>query len=252
MALTKKQHEAFAKFFESPTRSALRDLLKGNIGETDYLDFKETWPEPVKLAKHILAMANSGGGAIVVGVKQSEDNAVEAIGLEKLEDKSDISKKIASYLPSEIALEILDFTYTESEYEKIRGKSFQVMLVEYNPKIVPLLPKKEGDGIRRNAVYIRKGTNTEEANYEDLQELINKRLETGYSTQKSFELYKHLDQLKVLDINQPRNKSRKGRFFGDMRTLGDIFGPHNSLEYDKFLEGLYEKKKKIIEREIGL
>lgn len=252
MALTKKQHEAFAKFFESPTRSALRDLLKGNMGETDYLDFKEAWPEPVKLAKHILAMANSGGGAIVVGVKQSEDNSIEAVGLEKFEDKSDISKKLASYIPSGVALEILDFSYTESEYEKIKGKSFQVLLVEYNPKIIPLLPKKEGDGIRRNAVYVRKGTNTEEANYEDLQELINKRLETGYSTQKSLELSKHLDQLKILDMSRPKNKSRRGDVLGHMQTLAEMFGPHNSSEYDKFLEDLYEKKKKIIEREIGL
>ncbi len=124
MALTKKQHEAFAKFFEAPTRTGLRDLLKGNIGETDYLDFKEDWPEWVKLAKHILAMANSGGGAIVVGVKQYEDGTVEAIGLTKLVDKSDISKKVAGYIPSTVAIEILDFSYTESEYEKIKGKSF--------------------------------------------------------------------------------------------------------------------------------
>lgn len=252
MALTKKQHEAFAKFFEKPTRSSLRELLKGNIGETDYLDFKEAWPEPVKLSKHILAMANCGGGAIVVGVKQTDENIVEAIGIEKIEDKSDLTKKVAAYLPSTISLEILDFSYTESEYEKIKGKAFQVLLVEYDPKIIPLLSKKDGDGIRRNTVYVRRGTNTDEAAYEELQELINKRLETGYSNQKSIELAKHLDQLKILDKERPRSKSSRSGVLGDMRSLAEMFGPKTSGEYEKFLEELYDKKKKVIERELGL
>lgn len=40
MKLAKSQHELFAQFFEEPTREKLRDLVKQNIGETDYLDFK--------------------------------------------------------------------------------------------------------------------------------------------------------------------------------------------------------------------
>ena len=66
--------ELFASFFEDPTRENLRDLLKGNTGETKNLDFKEQWPATNGLVKHILAIANSGGGCVVVGVAESDDN----------------------------------------------------------------------------------------------------------------------------------------------------------------------------------
>ncbi len=46
-------NEAFARFFESPTREGLRDLLRDNRGEANELDFKRTWPRASKLAKHV-------------------------------------------------------------------------------------------------------------------------------------------------------------------------------------------------------
>ncbi|WP_334191151.1 ATP-binding protein (plasmid) [Synechococcus elongatus PCC 11801] len=250
MTIPKKQHEAFAKFFEEPTRVALRNLLKDNIGETDNLDFKEAWPESTKLAKHILAMANSGGGVIIVGIKQSDKNSLEAIGVQEIKDKSDIFKQFRSYIPSEVSLEILDFSYQDSEYEKIKNKSFQVLIVDYNPEILPLLAKKTGKEIKQNCVYIRKGTNSEEANHEELQRLINSRIETGYSSSKSLELSEHLDQLKTLDLARPRIKSKilpAGDSF-----LKDFFNFHHSQDYNDFVENLYHQKKRVIEREIGI
>jgi hypothetical protein len=72
MAHKKTIHESFAKFFEKPTRDRLRELLKNNVGELDNLDFKESFPEKEKLAKHILAIANSKGGVIIVGQKKGD------------------------------------------------------------------------------------------------------------------------------------------------------------------------------------
>ncbi|WLR51216.1 hypothetical protein LC040_18965 [Bacillus tianshenii] len=37
------------------------------LGETDFLDFKMKWIDLTKLAKHTLAIANSGGGCILMG-----------------------------------------------------------------------------------------------------------------------------------------------------------------------------------------
>lgn len=64
--------EAFAQFFENPSREALRQLLVDHTGEHDELDFKSELIEKSQLAKHILAMANKSGGIIIFGVK--EDN----------------------------------------------------------------------------------------------------------------------------------------------------------------------------------
>lgn len=62
---SKSLYEEFAVFFENPTRDSLRKLLSRNFGESNQIDFKESWPESNKLAKHILAFANSGGGVIL-------------------------------------------------------------------------------------------------------------------------------------------------------------------------------------------
>jgi hypothetical protein len=42
-AKRKTLNEEFAKFYESPTREGLRELLKNNSGELPNLDFKEDW-----------------------------------------------------------------------------------------------------------------------------------------------------------------------------------------------------------------
>ena len=43
--------EEFAKFFETPSRESLRDLLKNNLGEFPHCDFKGNWPDFSKIAK---------------------------------------------------------------------------------------------------------------------------------------------------------------------------------------------------------
>lgn len=70
MKLVKPQHEAFAQFFEKTTCELLRELIRKSIGETNYLNFKAEWPDFVKVSKHILALANSGGGALVLSLNQ--------------------------------------------------------------------------------------------------------------------------------------------------------------------------------------
>ena len=248
MAISKQQHEAFARFFEEPTREALRDLIKTNIGETDYLDFKETWPESPKLAKHILSLANSGGGAMVIGVSQEEDGSVVTTGLPSLQDKADIAKGIQKFLPKEIRTAILDFSYKDSEYPALKGKSFQVLLVEHDPKYLPFLSLSDGDGIKKNVVYVRNGTSSTEATHEELQKIINKRLETGHSTEKVLNLTEHLDQLKVLDKERPNLGTATSR-------LGELFMSYfdaRSKDYKDFVNSLYSRKKKLIERDLGL
>jgi predicted HTH transcriptional regulator len=86
----KSIYEEFSRFFEHPTRETLRVLLKSNVGETDLLDFKESWPTNPALARHTLAIANSGGGAIIVGVRQEQDCSLVSVGVEKLRDKAEV------------------------------------------------------------------------------------------------------------------------------------------------------------------
>jgi predicted HTH transcriptional regulator len=190
--------EYFARFLENPTREGLRDILKNHFGETENLDFKKSWESWPKTAKHILGFANSGGGCIIYGVLQKEDGSFDPVGLEKIVDKAEVMKGVQNFILDKLKFEILDFAYEESEYPKIKGKKFQILLIEDNPKCIPFISLADGEGIRKNAIYIRRKAETIEADYEGLQEVINRRVETTYSSKSENEFEKQLTLLKVL------------------------------------------------------
>jgi hypothetical protein len=233
MSIKKSLHEGFAKFFEMPTRESLRNLLRTNVGETDNIDFKLELPEKGKLAKHMLALANSGGGVIISGVKDGEN--LEAVGTNRLIDKSDIQKQVFGFLPDVLEFEVLDFPFRDSEYLALKGKTFQVVIVESNPKCLPYFSKSDGADIRGNTIYVRKGTNSAEASGEDVQRLINRRLDTGFSSTRILSLEEHLEQLKLLYKEIPRalTVSRGTKIGG---VLAEMFASMSSLR-----DALYEE-----------
>ena len=60
-------------FLKEPTKENFRRFLLENCGEMDEIDYKDKWIEKGRLAKTILSMANSGGGVIIVGVREEND-----------------------------------------------------------------------------------------------------------------------------------------------------------------------------------
>jgi len=251
-------HEEFARFFEQPTREGLRDLLKRNVGEFAYCDFKENWPAHSKTARHILGIANSGGGCMVIGVRQKKDKSLESIGLKTLTDKTDVLNGIQKFLPdllfSTLSNSILDFPFEESEYPAIKGKKFQVLFVGDDPKHIPFIATADGEGIRKPGIYVRRGSATEEANHEELQGIINRRLETGYSSQREIDLSTHLGQLQVLYGHLNKYHYSGGITQGIAAMLTPIFKgepiPNPSYpqeEYEDFVVRMIKKKKRLIE-----
>lgn len=250
--------EAFAKFFERPTREGLRELLQTNYGEQDNLDFKRQWPSMPKIAKHILGFANSGGGCIVLGVEQ-ENDVLDAIGLKSLVDKAEVEKGVNRYIPTDVKFNVLDFSYTSSEYEKIVGKKFQVVMIEYKPQLIPFISKGEGDGLKKDIIYVRRGTNTIPATYEDVQRLLNTRIETGYSSKSELDLEQHLAQLKILYANVNRFK-----YYGGINVMLQTAGglmlrgeakPNEAYpeeDFEGFITRMIEVKKKRIEKVLNL
>jgi len=239
MGSLNKQHERFTQFFEKPTRESLRLLLKDNIGETNYLDFKAGWIEYPKVAKHILAFSNIGGGAIIVGVEENNDGTLEAVGITEIKDKAEITQGLSKYLPNTIVWEVFNFPYEASEYPKLKGKKFQVLLVEYDPQLIPFLCLKAGKDIKENIVYVRSGTCTTEATHDDLQGIINKRIATGYSSKHVLELSEHLQQLKEL-------YKQKESFFHLASVVERMTNEDQYKDYHKFITSLIEKKKQKI------
>lgn len=256
--------EEFAQFFESPTREGLRDLLRNNLGELPNIDFKEKLPPLPKVARHLLGQANLGGGCLIVGVAEKDDKTLESIGVDKLEDKKVIVDKIKKYLPAVLLedVEIGDFTYQDSDYKNLAGKKFQVIYVTGDPKHLPFVAQAQGDGIRENAIYVRRGTSTEEANYEELQSIINRRIETVYSSQSEIDLRTHIEELKtlysyiergVLGLKHPPSSSIDALLTRNFNDLNFYPNPNYPKEgFEEFIARLIEKKKLRIEVALGV
>lgn len=254
--------EAFARFFEAPSREALRDLLRENFGEANELDFKREWPEGSKLAKHVLGLANLGGGCIVVGMEQNDEGTLNPVGLPTLTDKTEVLSALDNYMPETLMrqVEILDFSYEESEYSKLKGKSFQVLFVEDDPTHLPFLSIKDGSHIRSNKVYTRRGAATDEANHDEVQRLVSRRLETGYSSRRELDLKTHLEQLRVLyeQVSPHSMKSVIGEMMLQSSGVHRLFTkrvPNPSYpeeDYETFVARAIARKKRRIEMELDI
>ncbi|VVB64202.1 Putative DNA-binding domain protein [uncultured archaeon] len=242
-------------------------MLQNNAGELPDLDFKEKWPEFPKVARHLLGLGNSGGGCIIVGVSQKDDKTLEPVGIEKLEDKSTIIDGIKNYIPETLTLpnkiDIMDFSYEAAEYPKINGMKFQIIFIDPDLKDLPLVARSEYKGaIRNNAIYVRRGTSTEEAGYEELQEIINKRINTGYSSQKEINLMEHLEQLKILFGQIDKyHFGLQGSYLEALRNMsvslsGFTTSTPNPMypdeDFENFIVNLIEKKKKRVIMELDV
>jgi len=251
----KAWNEEFAAFFENPSRETLRDLLRRNVGELNELDFKLEWPEKSALGRHVLAVANSKGGCIVLGV---EDGTMDPKGLVEPKDKAEVFQELKKYIPAPLLeeLSVATFPYAASEYPKLQGKTFQVLFIPDDVERIPFIAASDGRDIRNTAVYVRRGTESIEADYDDLQRLINRRLETGLSSTAELDIREHLTQLRILyqqlsptrDIESPL-MLRLGDMARSALGIGSEPNPHYPAEgLDAFVAKAIElKKQKILE-----
>lgn len=261
--------EALADVFKDPTRDSVRDLLKQNTGEAANLDFKESWPADDKLVRHVLALGNSGGGCLVIGVAERPDKTLDLVGLPEMRDKVDVTKKLHALVPDALRkdLGIHDFAYDSSDYEALQGKKFQLVLVLPDPEHMPFVAESGSGDARRGAVYVRRGTESVEASQAELQRIINDRLATGKSTAATLSLEEHFDQLEVLEQRIPRRVATvEGssvqsilRTFasinlnGFLGSGGSVPNPYFPKEDVKaFTARMFEAKKKRIERELDV
>jgi len=192
-------YEEFARFLEQPSRETLRDLLANRVGEFDQLDFKKQWIDDAPLARHMLGMANSGGGCLVFGVEQNDNGTLVPIGLSALRDRSNLHDGVGKFLPHKLAYDLRDFDYHSSEYPLLIGKRFQVLFVDDTPRYLPFISTREFSGkIRRAAIYVRRGAESCEASYEELQQILNQRIATEYVSTSELNLDRECAELRLL------------------------------------------------------
>ncbi len=259
---------------QEPTRENFKKFIKNNVGELNALDFKESWVLGAHLAKTVLALANSKGGIIVVGIKENDDNTISAKGLEQLEDKGKINDSISKYLPETLDYQIYDISYSENDGTEFAGKKFQLLIVHYTPSRLPFICRKTGEErVEVGAIYVRKGTKCEKATEFDIDQMFEQRIASIYKASGEMTLEQHLAQLKVLYNEMPRTvkvlvkKGTASTFALTMRSVADLFSSSNGIgdvyeersnpyypeeDYEQFISRMITKKKVRIENELGV
>lgn len=237
-------------FLSSMSRENLADLLKEADYETNNLDFKEEWIKKGSLAKELLAMANSGGGVIVFGVKENEENQFEPCGIQTLKDPAEIQNEIEKYIPSNLKYQAKSFEFDRSEYEKLQGKKFQVIIVEDCPQYLPYISVSETEGLKKATIYVRRGTECAVADKDDIEALINRRLSTGYKSKLEFE--DHIRQLKILYCYKQPTLTSATSVVAALRRMAFSMSTQTPSEFYIYIDELIERKKRIIEMDLGL
>lgn len=225
---------------DSPDKQRFANILEDQQCETDSIDFKEKWIEKGKLAKIILAMANSGGGCIVFGIKETETHKGEPVGLseESVQDEADVANSIKKYLPDNISWNMITFSYEKSEYEKMSGKTFQIILVRDTPNFIPFVSISEGNDLKPATIYTRRNTECVIANNFELQDMLDRRIQTQYISKIEFS--EHLRQLSELY-----------KYHHDQGS-SHLYIFYESQDFIHFIETMIEEKKQQIRRIIGI
>lgn len=249
----KETKEFITDLLSHPDEIKIRSILKSNLGEADNLDYKEDWYEDSKLSRDIIAFANSGGGIIIIGIAQNKKTGdIEVKGLNKFTDKSDVHNKVKNYIPNNIEYDIWDYENSDTGDSKLKDKKIQVIYIKSDPKYIPFISRKQGTNIHQNRIYIRKGTQTIEPSYEELQKIINIRIETEFNNSSTLGLEDHIKQLKALYDQIPRNlmDNHLSNAFRNA-LISSVFIPnpqYPSESFESFILGQIEVKKRIISR----
>jgi len=161
--------------------------------EDDSWDFKEDLSIDNKqkfynVLKDILAFANTNGGYLVLGVK---DTTHELVGVTNEIDEAELSQKIESSLNATIDFKLLYFE------DNIDGENKKFGLLEvksgrrlfYSPKTYS---SEKGVIIESEVVYVRRGTRSIKATIEQMNQIIMKvqRSSTYNFTRKEREIIK--------------------------------------------------------------
>lgn len=269
MGFPKNLKDLTYELLTEPTLDHFREFMRNQTGEHNSIDFKEIWIEKSKLAKEILAIANSGGGILVFGVKENTDNSFDFTGLTDLVDEAQLSNDLKAFISSNLEYTLHSFTYEDSEYKKLLGKKFQILVIEDKPEFLPYISLKDGAYIKGTTIYVRRGTSCEAVNEPELQKILSRRDNYVYPTSgKPLTLKEHLTQLSELynhisatEVSQSEGvisnfaKSLYVALGGDI-LFGEVKEVPNPLypeeDYEDFIVRMIAEKKKKIERVLDL
>lgn len=252
--------DSLLDFLKEPTLETFSFFLEKNLGETNNIDFKEEWVEIEKIAQILMGMGNSGGGCILIGIAEENGNLVSKGIQGKTYDPSDFNKKISKYFPNSIVVKIqlLNFFYDNDVYGKLKNKKFQMVMINVEDDKIPIVCECQSKLFKKGDIFVRRGTNTEKVNYDELQILLNQRIEATKAQLTDEGLREQLKQLKILYDAIPTviNKNSFSALMQSPFAL-QLIGKEKNEEYpkksyEKFLTEIIEKKQDEIKKYLSI
>jgi len=150
--------------------------------ESKQIEFKEKF-DPTsdrdwcEIIKDIVAMANSGGGCILIGVKNNGmPSKIDLSEVEKL-DPAQITDKIAKYTGEQ---------FSDFEIEEFDKNGYKIIALLIGKASYPMVfiragtyqieQGKQKTAFGKGTIYFRHGAKSEPGNSRDLEEFINRKL----------------------------------------------------------------------------
>ena len=144
-------------------------------GESADLDFKQaqypfagaTDHQKSELLKDVLAMANAyrmGTGYILIGFKDRTPHPAEVVGISSSDHIDDAA--LQQFVCSKID-PLLEFQYEE---RLLDGKHIAIIAVPKQAR--PFAPNKDYGKLKKNAVYVRRGSSTDEASMTEISKMV--------------------------------------------------------------------------------
>ncbi|MDD5015903.1 MAG: putative DNA binding domain-containing protein [Atribacterota bacterium] len=159
------------------------EKIKNARRESKYIDFKENFDpnqagEWCEIIKDIVAMANSGGGWIIIGVRNDGSPSQNDITGVLEMDSAQITDKIFRYTGEQ---------FSDYEVQEIEKDGYRVAAIQINGIAIPLIFTQPGSydigegkqktAFSRGTVYFRHGAKSEPGNAKDLRDFINREVE---------------------------------------------------------------------------
>ena len=163
----------------------MQDLIKKTINakrESKYIEFKVNFdPHSIRewceIIKDIVAISNSGGGAILFGVdNQGKPQPVDLSALSKL-DPADIANKLSKYIGNiEIEIQVSDIDKEQSKLVIFIIIGARMPIVFSKPGQYPIESGKQNTAFSQGTVYFRHGAKSEPGTTEDIRRSLDKQL----------------------------------------------------------------------------
>lgn len=165
------------------TREELLQKAKTAIRESKYIDFKEEFDvnsnrDWCEIIKDIAAMANSGGGAILVGIKNDgKPSGFDVTPLLQL-DSAKISDKLYRYTGENVSdVDIIEARRNRHKIAVLYVPGGQP-LVFTQPGTYDIGSGKQKTAFGKGTVYFRHGAKSEPGNTNDIKKVIERELES--------------------------------------------------------------------------